>query len=229
MTTTEGEETSMILAIETATDICSVAFQNPEGEIFEKRIKGRSVHSDHLFLFIEELREQHDFKVQDLDAVLVSNGPGSYTGLRIAASAVKGLLFGLDVGLYACGTLSAFAAGVEEEGVIHAIIDARRTHLYHRAFARTGGRLKALGDARVREIQEVEREINAGDHVTGTGIGRLSTPVIQRIEKHGAEKISAANLIHLFTGSGSSYFTRTEPEELDPVYLSNNQVNNAKL
>ena len=79
----------MILAYETSTQVCSVAFLNNEGEIFQKRITGRSVHSDHVFLFTEELINEHAFNIGDLEAVLVSNGPGSYTGLRIAASAIK--------------------------------------------------------------------------------------------------------------------------------------------
>ena len=125
----------MILAYETSTNICSVAFQNAEGEVFEKRIQGRSVHSDNLFLFTQQLTKEHDFKIEDLDAVLVSNGPGSYTGLRIAASAIKGIVFGKDVNLFACNTLASFAMAKENNSrAIHSIIDARRTHVYHQAF-----------------------------------------------------------------------------------------------
>ena len=60
----------MILAYETSTNICSVAFQNAEGEVFEKLIQGRSVHSDNLFLFTQQLMKEHDFKIEDLNAVL---------------------------------------------------------------------------------------------------------------------------------------------------------------
>lgn len=63
-----------ILAYETTTNICSVAFQNTDGKVFEKRIQGRSVHSDNLFMFTQELMKEHDFKIEDLNAVLVSNG-----------------------------------------------------------------------------------------------------------------------------------------------------------
>src|SRR5699024_2547399 len=90
----------MLLALETATNVCSVAFCNEEGDVFEKRIDKRGSHSEQVFLFIEELMNEHDFKIEDLEAVLVSEGPGSYTGLRIGASAVKGLLFQSGVTLY---------------------------------------------------------------------------------------------------------------------------------
>jgi tRNA threonylcarbamoyl adenosine modification protein YeaZ len=72
----------MILAIETATNICSVCFQDNEGKVFEKRTERKGSHSELLFLFIRELMTEYSFKMSDLDSVLVSTGPGSYTGLR---------------------------------------------------------------------------------------------------------------------------------------------------
>ena len=106
----------------------------------EKKIQGRSVHSDNLFLFTKELMDEQDFKIAELNAVLVSNGPGSYTGLRIAASALKGILFGTDVKLYAVNTLASFAMNTEAEkgDTVHSIIDARRTHLCRLRISRTG-------------------------------------------------------------------------------------------
>ena len=69
--------------------------------------------------------------------VLLGAGPGSYTGLRVAASAVKGLLFGQDVTLFGVNTLAGFAAGMNEftgDQNVHVIIDARRTHVYTQSF-----------------------------------------------------------------------------------------------
>ncbi len=83
----------MILALETATNVCSVVFRDDDGLMHEKRIEKRGTHSEQLFLFIEDLMDEHGFFISALEAVLVSEGPGSYTGLRISASAVKGLLF----------------------------------------------------------------------------------------------------------------------------------------
>jgi tRNA threonylcarbamoyladenosine biosynthesis protein TsaB len=126
----------MILAIETSTPVCSVALQNSAGRILEKRIEGRGVHSDHTFLFAEELMERADTSISGLEAVLFSNGPGSYTGLRIGAAAIKGLLFGREIPLFTFPTLLAFAAGAmgrQSSGTIHAVIDARRNHLYYQS------------------------------------------------------------------------------------------------
>ncbi|WP_409029096.1 tRNA (adenosine(37)-N6)-threonylcarbamoyltransferase complex dimerization subunit type 1 TsaB [Gracilimonas sediminicola] len=123
----------MILAFETATNICSVSFQDDGGEIHEKRTERKGSHSELLFLYVRELMKEHDFSIADLDAALVSTGPGSYTGLRIAASAVKGMLFGLNVDVYAGNTLAGFAQSAGE-GTVHAVINARRKHLYHQKF-----------------------------------------------------------------------------------------------
>lgn len=220
----------MILAFETATDVCSVAFQANSGELFEKRIQGRSVHSDNVFLFTKELMSEHEFKISDLDAVLVSNGPGSYTGLRIAASAIKGMLFGLNVELYEVNTLAGFAQAVAaraEISKIHAIIDARRTHVYQQSF-RMGDGLVQHSETVLKEISDFEEEIKEGDYVVGTGINRLSEQILEKVITYSFEHISASNLIELFTNKpNSSFFKETTPEALNPSYISNSQVNNS--
>ena len=147
----------MILALETATNICSVAFFDGE-RIHEKRVEQRGSHSEQLFLFIEELREEHGFSIPDLDAVLVSEGPGSYTGLRISASAVKGLLFQADVPLYGINTLASFAMQALREypaaKTIHSIINARRVHVYHQQF--TASPLTSGDEVSITPIEELE-------------------------------------------------------------------------
>lgn len=221
----------MILAYETATDICSVSFQNNKGEIFEKRIQGRSVHSDNLFLFTQELLIEHSFSIEELDAVLVSNGPGSYTGLRIAASSIKGILFGLEVPLFQVNTLAGFAQNVVDkvkDGSIHSIIDARRTHVYHQSFKNKEGLVKK-SEISLQEISDFEAELITGDIIVGTGIQRLSEKARSITQTFDAEVISASNLILLYNSSpDSEYLKQTTPENLNPNYISSNQVNNSK-
>lgn len=220
----------MILAIETATEVCSVAFQNEEGAVYGKRIQGRSVHADSLFLFTQQLMEDHQFKLTDLKAVLVSNGPGSYTGLRIAASAVKGLLFGTSVDLFAVNTLAGFAEGVREENgdhTIHAIIDARRTHVYHEAFWCENDRLYSKSKPVVMEIAAFETKLQHGDVIVGTGAARLSSKKLASVKVFGSDSISAESLIELFNNQPDApFFMKTTPGDLDPEYITSNQVNN---
>lgn len=219
----------MILAFETSTRICSVAFQNKEGEVFEKSIEGRSVHSDHVFLFTQELMNEHSFSLSDLESVLVSNGPGSYTGLRIAVSAIKGLLFGSEVQLFAINTLAAFAMASNPQNgdVIHSIMDARRTHVYHQQF-KMNPHLEAVTSAKIIEISELEKQLQPKNILTGSGISRLNTDKLHEIQCFGMEQISAKSLITLCESyKNDDFCINTKIEELNPNYISSSQVNNS--
>ncbi len=220
----------MILAFETATDVCSVAFQDCDGEIFEKRIEGKGVHSDNVFLYTQALMKEHHFDMADLKAVLVSIGPGSYTGLRIGVSAVKGMLFGLDVDLFAVNTLAGFAQSQIDEdggGHIHAIIDARRSHFYHQAFRNIDG-LSAISKPEIKEITDFENEVQDDDIIVGTGVDRFSLPADKSVKISDSESISAMHLIRLFNAQATaSFFNKTSLEELNPNYITSNQVNNS--
>lgn len=218
----------MILAFETATNICSVAFQNAKGEIYEKRTERKGSHSELLFIFVRELMEEHAFQLSGLDAVLVSSGPGSYTGLRIAASAVKGMLFGLNVRIFAGNTLAGFAM-TAEEGTVHAVINARRKHLYHQKFKK-GKQLEILTESRILELEEINKLLKPSDQIIGTGISRLDIEKLAEITILEESGISAKQLIHLFKSSSKDdYFFMTTAEELESNYLTSSQVNNTKL
>lgn len=218
----------MILAIETSTNICSVSFQDEKGAIFEKRTERKGSHSELLFLFIRELMEEREFKIEDLDTVLVSSGPGSYTGLRISASAVKGLLFGLKVDIYAGNTLAGFVQSAEK-GTVHAVINARRKHLYHQQFEK-GDRLTPKTKSELLELVEINELLNKGEQIIGTGIDRLDEEKRGQLTILEESNISATNLIHLFNSpSKEEFFQKTTAEELESNYLSSSQVNNTKV
>ncbi len=221
----------MILAFETSTSICSVAYRDKNGKIWEKRIEGRSVHSDHVFLFTQELMQEHKFKIWDLSRVLVSNGPGSYTGLRIAASAIKGLVFGTDVDVYAINTLASFVIGLElpDQKTIHSIMDARRTHVYHQSFE-SGKVLKSTASTSLMEIEHLENILQPGDAIVGTGTARLNGHALKGVQLFDSKYISAVSLIKLYDLPGCEEFCiKTTSEQLNPNYISSNQVNNSNV
>lgn len=132
---------AVILHIETATDTCSVALSQ-DNELLHKIEKSeRNIHASALTIFIEELLAfaKKDFK--DLNAVAVSMGPGSYTGLRIGVSTAKGLCYALDIPLIGVNTLHAMASGfinrcfsVNPQTVFCPMIDARRMEVYAAVF-----------------------------------------------------------------------------------------------
>lgn len=127
---------SYILNIETATKNCSVALAKEGKTILCKEIaeEGYS-HAERLHVFIEEIIKEAGIQLKDLAAVAVSQGPGSYTGLRIGVSAAKGLCYALNIPLIAVDTLQTLATRVKvKEGLIIPMIDARRMEVYSAVF-----------------------------------------------------------------------------------------------
>lgn len=125
-----------ILNIETATKNCSVSLGKDEQLIDLLEYAGESYsHAEKLHVFIAQILEKNNLKPKDLGAVAVSMGPGSYTGLRIGVSAVKGLAYNLDIPLIAVSTLENLARKIKtNSGYIIPIIDARRMEVYSAVF-----------------------------------------------------------------------------------------------
>jgi len=141
----------MILQIETATASCSVALANGGGVLVVKQLSGRNVHAEMITLFIDEVIASAGITYQDLDAIAVSSGPGSYTGLRIGVSTAKGLCFALEKPLIAVETLEAMASGAAGQQTLSVagnmllcpMIDARRMEVYTAVFTADGARIRA--------------------------------------------------------------------------------------
>jgi len=134
---------AIILNLETATQICSVVLAK-DGEVLAKReLNEKNVHAEVLTPFIEEVVQEVGLKLQDLDAIAVSKGPGSYTGLRIGVSTAKGLCYSLDKSLISVGTLESLANIAAHKLAdsltlhhhIYPMIDARRMEVYTAPFS----------------------------------------------------------------------------------------------
>ena len=124
-----------ILLIETATQICSVVLA-AEGKVVARRESDTpNAHSTRLSVFIDEVLKESDLHPHDLDAVCVSAGPGSYTGLRIGVSTAKGFCYALGIPLLSVPTLLSMAAlyyrqHLDYKGLVCPMIDARRMECY---------------------------------------------------------------------------------------------------
>ena len=125
-----------ILCLETATTNCSVALSVHGSVVALKEDKSPGYsHAEKLHVFIAEVMEDANLKVTDLDAVAVSKGPGSYTGLRIGVSAAKGLCFAQGIPLISVATLEVLARRANEgDDFIIPMIDARRMEVYSAVF-----------------------------------------------------------------------------------------------
>ncbi|EIA09433.1 tRNA (adenosine(37)-N6)-threonylcarbamoyltransferase complex dimerization subunit type 1 TsaB [Flavobacterium frigoris] len=139
-----------ILNIETSTKNCSVSIAKAGKTIICKEIaeEGYS-HAERLHVFIEASLKEAGITYKDLSAIAVSQGPGSYTGLRIGVSAAKGLCFALDLPLIAVDTLKVLASQVTiSNGLIVPMIDARRMEVY-----------SAIFNTEFEKLREVQAEI----------------------------------------------------------------------
>ncbi len=128
-----------ILSIETSTDVCSVAIAEDGVVTAKQELFQPNSHSTHLTLLIQELfKTEGVYAIEELDAVAVSAGPGSYTGLRIGVSVAKGICYAQGIPLIAIDTLMlltqtalSFGAGIaDEEALYSPMIDARRMEVY---------------------------------------------------------------------------------------------------
>jgi len=147
----------MILQIETATTVCSVALAQDGQVLAFKQVDERNIHAEVITVFIAELLAANGITYAQLDAIAVSCGPGSYTGLRIGVSTAKGLCYALDKPLIAIETLESMAQGVIDNAMplqlstfnsqpstllLCPMIDARRMEVYTAIFNTNGEQLK---------------------------------------------------------------------------------------
>lgn len=128
---------ALILNIETATTNCSVSVAKNGATIAIKEHNTPNYsHSEQLHVFIDDVLKEASIAIDELDAVAISKGPGSYTGLRIGVSAAKGLCFSLDIPLISISTLKSMAKQYKSGDVdfIIPLLDARRMEVYSQVF-----------------------------------------------------------------------------------------------
>ena len=141
---------ALILCLETATTNCSVGIAK-DGRLLtlkEDNSKNYS-HAEKLHVFINEALSDADISAEDLDAIAVSKGPGSYTGLRIGVSSAKGLCYSLDIPLISVPTLDLLAYKLKgEQGIFISMLDARRMEVY-----------SAVYDSEINQLRDTQAQI----------------------------------------------------------------------
>ena len=161
-----------ILNIETATKNCSVTLAKNGVTILYREIaeEGYS-HAEKLHVFIEEIISESEITFQDLNAIAVSQGPGSYTGLRIGVSAAKGLCYALNIPLIAIDTLQSLAAQIETtDGIIIPMIDARRMEVFSASYDKNLNTLKSVAAEIITEESYIDQEDEI--HFVGDGASK---------------------------------------------------------
>lgn len=152
-----------ILCIETSTNCCSAAIAiNGEAKAIRANLTGAN-HASELPLFVEELMNEARVNSWTIDAVALSQGPGSYTGLRIGASLAKGLCYGLNIPLIPVDTLkilckAALAQQLPQDAVLCPMLDARRMEVYTSMYTRECARMRDI-EAKIIDEHAFEAEL----------------------------------------------------------------------
>jgi tRNA threonylcarbamoyladenosine biosynthesis protein TsaB len=147
----DKEEMSTILHIETSTEVCSVAVSEDSQVIFQQDDHSGPNHAERLGTMVDEALSFTDNHAIPFDAVAVSCGPGSYTGLRIGVSIAKGICYGRDLKLIAIPTLELLCVPVllreipEEDALLCPMLDARRMEVYAGIYTRALKPVREIG------------------------------------------------------------------------------------
>ena len=211
-----------LLALETATESCSVALRAGKNN-FQKKVVAAQKHTTLLLPMIGELLSEAGLRRSDLDAVAFGQGPGSFTGVRLATSIAQGIGLALDVPLIPVSTLATLAQGQKHEKV-YAALDARRNQIYCALYARDhGNRMTLQGSEQVIDPGHAPLPPSSGWFGTGTGwktypreLAEKLSPYLLDIVPHSFPE--AVAMLELACGlAEKGHFVR--PELATPVYL----------
>jgi tRNA threonylcarbamoyladenosine biosynthesis protein TsaB len=152
-----------ILSLESSTNLCSVGLSE-EGKTIglKEEWSAKYIHSEKLHVFIDALMREHKLEYNQLDAIAVGKGPGSYTGLRIGVSAAKGFAYALGIPLISIDGLENLVNGylhehsLADDALLVPMLDARRMEVYQAVFNTEGERITPITAKIIEEDSYVE-------------------------------------------------------------------------
>ena len=162
----------IILAVDTSAKVSSVSILKDGKLVAITTLNTGNTHSETLLVSVKSLMDQANIKVSDVDLFAVTNGPGSFTGIRIGVSLIKGLAFG-NRKCVGVSTLEALAYNmIDRCGIICPVMDARREQVYNALFKAENGSLTRLCDDRLITLSDLDNELknyNCPIYLVGDG------------------------------------------------------------
>ncbi|MGV8814003.1 MAG: tRNA (adenosine(37)-N6)-threonylcarbamoyltransferase complex dimerization subunit type 1 TsaB [Gelidibacter sp.] len=210
-----------ILNIETATTNCSVSLSK-EGEtlVLKEDYNSNYSHAESLHLFIDAVFKEANLKPQDIDAIAVSKGPGSYTGLRIGVSAAKGLCFALNKPLISVDTLEALAHQLTiDSGCIVPMLDARRLEVYASVYDKDYKQVRAI-EAQILDEHSFKEFLEAGKvYFIGNGVEKTKQIITHPNAVFVENKLPSANEIGKLAEDKYKISVLEDVAYFEPFYL----------
>ena len=219
----------LILSLDSSAIAGSVALCDGERLLAEYTVNLGNTHSETLLPMVESILKLSGYTPDDVDIFACSEGPGSFTGIRIGAATIKGLAFSTDKPCIGVSTLEALAYNLRGfDGVICPVMNARRAQVYNAVFDRDMNRLTedraiAAADLAV-ELQKYERVFLCGDGTEVAlrgGVRAIAAP--ERLLHQSAYSVAQCALKKFSEGA------RTKDTELSPVYLRLPQAERVRL
>ncbi|TBN01847.1 tRNA (adenosine(37)-N6)-threonylcarbamoyltransferase complex dimerization subunit type 1 TsaB [Hyunsoonleella flava] len=213
---------AIILNLETATTNCSVSLSK-EGKTIALKEDARNgfSHAEKLHVFIDEVLNEANIPRSDIDAIAVSKGPGSYTGLRIGVSAAKGLAFALDKPLISVPTLDILAHQVicDKGEVIVAMLDARRMEVYSAIYNSEYHQVRET-QAQILEEDSFSQYLNKGKvHFIGNGVEKTKALIQHPNAIFIEDKLPSANEMGVLTYDKHKISDTEDVAYFEPYYL----------
>lgn len=219
----------LILALESSAKAASVALMEDENLIAQYSQCSGLTHSRTLLPMLEDMLKNTEKKIADVDLIAVAHGPGSFTGIRIGVSTVKGLAWAAQKSCVGVSTLEAMAwHGASSGGLICPVMDARRSQVYNALFEIDDARPKRLTEDRAISLSELAQELRAdGREPLLVGDGAKLT--YDYLTQAGlACRMAPANLVYQSAwGVGMAALDDKKPgnaDDLLPVYLRLSQA-----
>ncbi len=210
---------AVVLCIETATTNCSVALSvNGSVTAFREDPDKNYSHAERLHVFIEEILKDASMKASNLEAIAVSKGPGSYTGLRIGVSTAKGLCYALDIPLISIPTLEVLASKVNDNATVIPMLDARRMEVYAAVYIQG----KEIRETRAEILTETSFASYLAEGKTifiGSGVEKFKTTSVHPNAKFLLDELPSAKQMALLAEKKFNDRTFEDVAYFEPYYL----------
>ena len=211
----------IILSIETSTTNCSVSLSKKGETLALKEDNSANYsHAESLHVFIDDVLKSANINKRDIDAIAVSKGPGSYTGLRIGVSAAKGLCYALDKPLISISTLHALAHQVNtKEGVIVSMLDARRMEVYSAIYDSKFNLLRNI-EAQILDEFSFKEELEDGKvFLVGNGVEKTKALISHDNAIYIDNKVPSANEMSALANAKYKIGDTEDVAYFEPFYL----------
>jgi tRNA threonylcarbamoyladenosine biosynthesis protein TsaB len=212
---------TLILNIETSTTNCSVSLsQDGETLVLKEDNNNKYSHAERLHSYIDEVVKAAKVSLNDLDAISISKGPGSYTGLRIGVSTAKGLCFALDKPLVSISTLKILAYQVKiNKGVVVSMLDARRMEVYSAVFNSDYQRVRDI-QAQILDEHSFKDYLDDGKvYFIGNGVEKTKALISHPNAVFIEDKLPSANEMSLLAFNKYKKNDIEDVAYFEPYYL----------